>query len=136
MTKPIPSIQKYMTTCPHSIGSDQPLTKAHQMMRQYGIRHLPVLTGGKLVGIISDRDLKFVETFRETDPATMKVEDAFIPEPYTVDPSAPLDEVCSTMAEHKYGSVLVVQNDKLVGIFTWVDALMAFSDQLSTRLGK
>lgn len=136
MSKAIPSIQKYMTTCPHSIGSDQPLVKAHQMMREHRIRHLPVMSGGKLIGILSDRDLKFVESFKDTDPKTMKVEDAFIPEPYTVDPNVPLNEVCATMAEHKYGSVLVVQNDKLVGIFTWVDALLALSDLLSTRLAK
>ena len=136
MTKSIPTIQKYMTTCPHTIGADQPLALAHQMMREHGFRHLPVLKGGKLIGIISDRDLKFVESFRDADPKTMKIEDAFIPEPFTVEPSAALDEVCAAMAEHKYGSVLVVQNDKLVGIFTWVDALLAFSEQLSTRLGK
>lgn len=134
MTKAIPTVQKYMTTCPHSVGTDQTLSVAQKMMSDLGIRHLPVLQGGKLVGIITDRDLKLIETFRDVDPHKMKVSDAFVPEPYTVKPSSPLDEVCAIMAENKIGSALVVDNDKLVGIFTWVDALRAFSELMSTRL--
>ncbi len=45
MSKAIPSVQKYMTTSPHTIGEDQPMAVAHQMMREYKIRHLPVLRG-------------------------------------------------------------------------------------------
>jgi acetoin utilization protein AcuB len=136
MSKAIPTIQKYMTTNPHSIGKDQTLASAEKMMSQYGIRHLPVLEGGKLLGIISDRDVKFLETFKDVDPRNVKLESMYIDKVFTVEPDAPLDEVCDTMAEHKYGSAIVLSNDKLVGIFTWVDALRAMSDLLKTRLAK
>jgi acetoin utilization protein AcuB len=53
---------------------------------------------------------------------------------YTVSPSEKLDHVASTMAEHKYGSALVVDNQKLVGIFTTVDAMRSLSELLHTRL--
>jgi acetoin utilization protein AcuB len=136
MSKPIPSIQKYMTTTPHSIGSEQTIAKASAMMAQYEIRHLPVLHGGQLMGILTDRDIKLIESFRDVDPNKISVEDAMTEQPYTVDPDTALDEVVQTMAEKKYGSAVVVQNHKVVGIFTNVDACRALAELLSTRLGK
>ena len=76
MSKPIPSIQKYMSTSPQSIGADQPLSRAHALMREHGIRHLPVLTGGKLVGMLTQRDLHLVESLKNVDPEEVLVEDA------------------------------------------------------------
>jgi len=134
MKKTIPSIQKYMTTSPHSIGSDQSLEKAEKLMKEFGIRHLPVLADGKLCGVISDRDVKFLKGFKDVDPRTALVSNLSSEAVYTVSPSALLDEVCETMAEHKYGSAVVVDNDKLVGIFTWVDGMRAMSELLHTRL--
>ena len=107
MTKPIPTIQHYMTTSPHSIGVDQTLAHAHNVMREHKIRHLPVLAGGALVGMVTERDLHLVETLRDVDPDTVKVEDAMTPSVHSVSPDAPLDEVVSEMAEKKYGSAVV-----------------------------
>ena len=135
MSKPIPSIQKFMTTSPHSIGGDQTLATASRMMHEHRIRHLPVLSGGKLRGLLTDRDLKLVETFSEVNPATLTVDEAMLEEPYLVSPDAPLDEVAATMAAQKYGSAVVVQNQHVVGIFTTVDACRALSELLTSRLG-
>lgn len=132
--KAVPIIEKYMTTTPHTIGIEQTLAKAEKMMSELRVRHLPVLDGGKLVGILSDRDIKAVETFKEVDPERVTVGDALTENPYSVSPKAPLEEVCAEMAAHKYGSVLVIDNHKLVGIFTWVDALNAFRHLMSSRL--
>jgi acetoin utilization protein AcuB len=136
MSKPIPTIQKYMTTTPHSIGVEQPLSKAHAMMREHGIRHLPVLHGGKLMGILTDRDLHLVESLVGVDPTKVKVDDAMSTVIYSVSPEAPLDEVVGAMAEHKYGSAVVMQNDKVVGIFTTVDVCRTLAELLQTRLAK
>lgn len=132
--KTVPSVRKFMTTSPHTIGADQPLTKAEKMMSSHRIRHLPVLDGGKLVGILSDRDVRLVESFRDVDPETVTVEEAYSPDPYITTPEASLADVCAEMVAHKYGCVLVCDNHKLVGIFTWVDALKAFDELLTTRL--
>jgi acetoin utilization protein AcuB len=136
MSKPIPHISKYMTTTPHTIGVDQTLATAHRLMRDHHFRHLPVLQGGKLVGMVTERDLALIETLKDVDPTKVTVEDAMTPAPYTVAPTAPLDEVVSTMAEHRYGSAVVVDNNHVVGVFTTVDALVAFSDLLHSRLAK
>lgn len=132
--KAIPTIEKFMTAFPHTIGSDQPLEKAEKMMNEFNIRHLPVLKAGKLVGILSQRDIQLVETFKDVDPRRVTVEEALSPDPYITSPQAKLSDVCREMAEHKYGCALVVDNKKLVGIFTWIDALLAMNQLLESRL--
>ena len=136
MSKPIPSVQKYMTTCPHTIGEDQPMTLAHRMMREHHVRHLPVLRGARVVGVVSDRDLNMVETLQDVDPRKVLVSEAMSQDPYVVSPESALDEVVSEMAAKKYGSAIVAQHEKVVGIFTTVDACRAFADLLHTRLAK
>jgi acetoin utilization protein AcuB len=131
--KAMPTIQKYMVTMPHTIGADSSLEKAEKMMREYRIRHLPVLRGGQLVGVLSDRDVKMVETFKDVDPEKVSVEDAMSSDPYITSPGASLDEVAQLMADKKWGCALVVDNKKLVGIFTWVDALHAMGEILKQR---
>jgi len=134
MSKAIPTIQKHMTTVPHSVGDDQTIAKAASMMSEHGIRHLPVLHGGQLLGILTDRDIKLIEAFKDVDPTQVTVEDAMTERPYTVSPDVPLDEVTSTMAAKKYGCAVVMQNNKVVGIFTTTDACQALTDLLHTRL--
>jgi len=62
------------------------------------------------------------------------VSDAMAQSVYSVAPEAPLDEVVSEMASRKYGSAIVMQNEKVVGIFTTVDVCRALADLLHTRL--
>ncbi|MBN8536770.1 MAG: CBS domain-containing protein [Deltaproteobacteria bacterium] len=125
-----------MTSAPTTIGAEQSLEKASKLMHEHRFRHLPVLKGGQLVGILSDRDIKMVTSLKDVDPEKVTVEEALSSDPFSVSPKATLNDVCSQMAEHKYGSVLVIDNHKLVGIFTWVDALYAFQELLDTRLKK
>ncbi len=134
--KSIPQVQKYMTTSPHTIGAEQPLSQAKELMTSLAIRHLPVLHGGKVVGLISDRDLNLISSFSDVDLRSTKVEDAMSTDPYTIHPDASLDEVALEMADKKYGSAVVVQNGHVVGIFTVVDALQALGELLQGRLGK
>lgn len=127
------TIADYMTTSPHSVGNDQPLVHAHQVMRDHQIRHLPVLSGGRLVGILSDRDLAFVENLRDVDAAKVRVDDAMTPTPYSVKKTANLGQVAREMAEHRYGSAVVMENDHVVGVFTTTDALRALADACSGK---
>jgi acetoin utilization protein AcuB len=134
--KAIPTIQKHMTTSPHAIGVDQALVLAHAMMKAHDIRHLPVLNGGYLVGLITDRDLHLIETLRDVDPRHVTVEDAMTTSVYAVPPDAPLDEVVTTMAERKYGCAVVMDRQRVVGMFTTVDACRTLGELLHTRLAK
>jgi acetoin utilization protein AcuB len=86
--------------------------------------------------MLTERDLRFVESLKDVDPASVKVEDAMTTTVYSVSPDAMLDEVVGEMAEHKYGSAVVMQNGKVVGIFTTVDVCRALSELLRGRLAK
>lgn len=132
--KSIPLIKKYMTTDVQTIGDEQPMSIAHRVMREQRIRHLPVLHRGKLVGVVTDRDLRLVETLRDVDPTKVTVSEAMTSDVYTVGPDTALDEVVSAMAMSKYGSAIVVDHGHVVGIFTTVDACSALSELLTTRL--
>ena len=136
MTKAIPTVQRYMTTSPVSIGLKQSLAHAHHVMREHRIRHLPVLDGGVLVGLVSQRDLHLIETLKDVDAHTVSVEEAMTSEVYAVAPDAPLDEVAEAMATRKLGSAVVMQNSHVVGIFTNVDVCRALSELLRGRLAK
>jgi acetoin utilization protein AcuB len=134
MSKGIPRIDRHMTKSPHSIGPDEKLSQAHRLMRDHGIRHLPVLHGGKLVGVLSDRDLHLIESLRDVDPEKVLVEEAMSSTVYAVAPKAPLDEVVREMAHHKYGCAIVVDEDQVVGVFTTIDAMRTFAEMLETKL--
>ena len=114
-----------MTSTPHTITTRQTLAEAHQAMREQGVRHLPVVEDGKLVGVVSQRDLYLLETLRGVDVGRELVEEAMSDEPFVVGPDAPLEEVAEVMANRKHGSALVVEHSTVVGIFTSTDALRA-----------
>jgi acetoin utilization protein AcuB len=118
-------VYQHMTPSPHTIGRDQPLASALALMTRLGVRHLPVLDAGVLVGIVSDRDLRFAETIPGVDPKKTLVEDAMTPEPYAVAADATLRDVVEEMIAHKYGCAVVMERAAVVGIFTTIDALRA-----------
>jgi acetoin utilization protein AcuB len=118
-------IQRFMTPAPHTISARHTLAEAHQAMRERGVRHLPVVVDGKLVGVVSQRDLYLLETLRGVEVGRELVEEAMSDEPFVVGPDAPLEEVAEAMDTSKHGSALVVEGDTLVGIFTSTDALRA-----------
>lgn len=134
MSKPIPSIRKWMTENPTVVEKEATLERAHAVMRAERIRHLPVVEDGRLVGLVSITDLHLIESLRDVDVKVVQVGDAMTENPYSISPDAPLDEIASELAERKIGSAIVVQNDKIVGIFSAVDALRACAELLRTRL--
>lgn len=131
MPKAAATISDFMTKSPHVIGMEQPLSLAHKLMRAKRIRHLPVLHGGKLVGLISLGDLHLLETLPDIDPARVLVEDAMSQDVYNVRPDAPLRSAVREMARRKLGSAVVMDGRKVVGIFTTVDALRALDRALA-----
>jgi acetoin utilization protein AcuB len=120
---PILTVGELMTPSPRTIGEDIPVSIAKNYMRRDNIRHLPVLSAGRLVGIVSDRDIKVAESFQ--GPGELSVGEIMTEDPYVVAADEPLDHVLLTMAEKKYGCVLVHQvgRENVVGIFTDTDAL-------------
>ncbi len=122
---PTLTVERFMSRDPYTIGADQPLTVAHRIMRSHRIRHLPVLVAGKLVGMVSERDLTLIETMRGVNPDMVTVEEAMTPTPYVVGPEMSIATVALEMAQNRYGSAVVMSGGQVVGIFTTVDALQA-----------
>ena len=124
-----PTIARYMTRQPWTIGSRASVFDATLRMREHGIRHLPVVDDGRVVGIVSDRDITWVQsTYR--DPAT-KVHEAMTERPYVVGRDALLADVARHMSAHKYGSAVVASDGTVEGIFTAVDACRALAELLT-----
>jgi acetoin utilization protein AcuB len=121
------AVERFMTRTPHTIGRDQTLATAHRLMRTHDLRHLPVLEGGALVGVVSQRDLFLLESLTGVDLETVPVAEAMTMDVEVVDPRTPLQEVATIMARKKIGSIIVAQGKRIVGIFTVTDALRALA---------
>jgi acetoin utilization protein AcuB len=126
-------ISKYMSATPHTIGADQPLSVAHELMREHHVRHLPVLERGEVVGVLSQRDLYFIETLKGVVPEEVPVSEAMATEPYLVDREAPLEQVATAMAARKLGSAVVLAGGRVAGVFTTIDALHALAEILGAE---
>jgi acetoin utilization protein AcuB len=128
-----PTIQKFMTTQPYSVDASVTLEKAVSFMSDKKIRHLPVMRDGQVAGLLSDRDAKLAMGIEGFNAGELPVLDIATERPYVVDPEVSVGTVCGTMATKHYGSAVVVQNGKLVGIFTTVDACRALADIVGQR---
>lgn len=120
-----------MTATPHTIGSEQKLSLAHRKMNEHHLRHLPVLRAGKLVGILTQRDLYFLQSMAGVDVHLDLIADAMTPDVYTTTPDATVRDVAREMADHKFGCAVIVDKDEVIGIFTITDALRYLADVLA-----
>ena len=110
---------------PHTIEATESLGTAHRSMREHAIRHLPVMRGSRLVGVLSDRDLLGFRAhlgFTE-DWARFPASAAMTPSPQTAGPDDSLTEVAARFAYTRLGSLPVVDRGALVGIITVSDVL-------------
>ena len=123
LVRQYPVVRQCMTPGPLTITGDRSLAFARQQMLEHHVRHLPVLAAGRIVGLLSERDLLLVESFPGVEPANSRVEEAMVQDVFTVAPEAPVAEVVESMIERKLGSVIVAEGDRVVGVFTTVDAL-------------
>lgn len=123
-----PALKAVMTPFPYAIAIDATVEDARHLMREHDVRHLPVIDGQRLAGIVSDRDLRML--FCAANIAEFRVRDIHVPEPYVVDLETPLEGVLATMAERQIGAALVTRHGKLAGIFTAVDACRCFQEFL------
>jgi acetoin utilization protein AcuB len=102
-------------------------------MLEHRVRHLPVLSGGQIAGVLSERDLLLVESLPGVNPTEVRVEEAMVQNVFTVGPDAPLAEVIEEMVARKLGSAVVMEGDRVVGMFTTIDALGALHRLLERR---
>jgi CBS domain-containing protein len=124
------TVRAFMTASPHTVGVDQPLAVARDLMRRFRIRHLPVLRAGELVGLLSERDLGLVELMPGVDTAVVTVEEAMAGAPYTIDAGSSLEWLATDMCQRRADAAVVTDGGHVVGVFTTVDALRALEELL------
>jgi len=124
-----------MTPFPYFIDLDAPLERAREMMEPQQIRHLPVMSEGHLVGVVSEPAMTGALEAATEEPPTeeLQVRDVAQLEPYIVDLSVPADVVLTQMAQRHADVAVVVKHGRLAGIFTMTDAYRGFADLLRTQ---
>lgn len=130
--KHIPTLATTMTPFPYSIDVNDRLNDAIDMMEKQGFHHLPVTEQGSLVGVISDRDIKFVASpFSSASlEDELYVKDIYTSRTYVVDIHTPLENVLRVMIEKHFGSALITKNEKLAGILTHNDVFKKLADMI------
>jgi acetoin utilization protein AcuB len=124
------TVSRFMTRSVHTIGGDEPLSSAHALMNRHKIRHLPVLDARELVGVVSQRDLYFLEALDGDAPAHIRVDEAMTRDVYEAGPDTPLRQVARKLIDQKFGCVVVTKAGKVVGVFSVVDAIRALLEYL------
>jgi acetoin utilization protein AcuB len=128
-------VQDIMTTGPITVPGDMPVLDARQLMLKHRIRHLLVTDGRKLLGIVTDRDIRL----NLPSPATslsvwevnyllarLTVDSVMTRTVITVDSERDAVEAAALMLDHKIGALPVIDNGIMVGIVTETDVLRAF----------
>jgi acetoin utilization protein AcuB len=130
-------VRDYMTPDPATLDSKNTLLDAVLMLRRLELRHIPILDDGRMVGILTDRDVGRVapsmlmgispqdynRVFEDTPVAKVMTRNLF-----STTPEAPLAEAVHLLYNHKVGCLPVLEDGRLVGIITVVDMLQALHD--------
>ena len=129
-------VKELMTKTPLTVSAETPVVEARRTMLEHRIRHLLVTDGGRLTGIVTDRDIRL----NMPSPATslsvweinyllarMTVESVMTKSVITVDPNRNVVEAARIMLDHKIGALPVVDGTTLIGILTETDIMRAFA---------
>ena len=128
-----------MTREPVTIGPEEPLMRAVEMMRRHAIRRIPVVVGDTLVGLLAEGDLKRAQpsTLSESEEEFNRVMEAtpvsqiMINQPIGASEDTPLSEAAQTLYTTKYGALPVLRDGKLVGILTDSDLIRCLAELLA-----
>jgi acetoin utilization protein AcuB len=135
------NLSELMTTCPISVAPTTSIRDALGKMIEFDIRHLPVLEADRLIGIVSDRDVRdfSLPSDEQYDPTGDRrlglgdpVSSIMTVGVYTLDESADISSILDAMIEEKLSAVPIVRGDDrvLVGIISYIDVLKALRDTL------
>lgn len=126
------TVEELMTRDLVTLAEDDDILRGDDLLAEYDIRHLPVVKEGKLVGVVSHRDLIRALARQELTPGKppMQVRDVMTHAPDTLKPTSSVHEAIHRMLDHKFGCVPVVEDgNRLVGILTETD-LIRLADRL------
>jgi acetoin utilization protein AcuB len=124
-------VGKRMTEEPITVDPDDLAIRASHKMQAGGFHRLPVVSNGKVVGIITERDLREHRGHLEHT----KINGVMTEDPVTVSPTTTLEEAAQIILERQIGGLPVVTEGRLVGIITASDILRAFLDVMGASHG-
>lgn len=124
---PGPPISRFMTTQLWTVEAEASIAAARALMITHRIRHLPVVVGRHLVGILSERDIHLAQ-LSHSEAGSLSVEETVSSPAYVLRPDEPVETIVDTMASRRYSAAVVVNGrGEVQGIFTTVDALRALA---------
>src|SRR5688500_6864361 len=121
-------VREVMTRAVLAVGPETPCDTVRRLMDEHRIRHLPVVDGRRLVGMVSDRDVRAAGAQRSGSIAAR----IMTPDPVTVAPETRVEYAAQLMLEGRFGSLPVSDGHMLVGIVTYTDLLRAFVRLIET----
>jgi CBS domain-containing protein len=125
-------VRHAMTEAPQSARPDMTASDAAGLMKQLDVGIIPVVEGGKLVGLVTDRDLAMRVLAERRSGDEVRLADIATGSPVTVTPDTKLAEARQLMAEHQVRRLPVMKGDQLVGILSLGDvAVQGASDRAS-----
>jgi len=132
------TVAHYMTPDPLTLEPEDSLMRALELMRLRGVRRVPIVLAGMLVGLIVEGDLKRAEPSTLTDSQEdfnrvmeeTTISRIMVQDPVTVTANQPLVEAVEILYNTKYGALPVVEEGRVVGILTDNDMLRALVDLL------
>lgn len=116
-----------------TVSPDATIAEALEEIRTHNIRHLPVVDGGRLAGVITDRDLRLAVDPGGGGGAESTVGELMTKSPIVTAPDVPIESAAALLSEHRIGCLPVVEDEELVGILTDSDLLRAFVDLMVGR---
>ena len=121
-------VRDVMTPNPATVEADTDVATAATQMRALNVGVLPVLAGGQLVGVITDRDLALAMAEGNRPPGSVRVREHMSTAPVTVSPDTPVNEAAQLMAQHQVRRLPVVEGTRLVGIIALGDVATSGAD--------
>ena len=121
-------VRQYMTADPVTVSKEATVESALQLLKSHDIRHLPVVENNRLVGWLTDANLRgalFPSMLEE-----ITIGDIMIHNPITVEASESIEAAARLLVENKIGGMPVLEDGKLVGVITVIDLLNAFLEML------
>lgn len=123
------TVDEYTSISPKTISLNADLKDAYQMMKDHGIRHLPVMDGKEVVGVVSERDI--LANYGKPWSEYMRVKSVMSTSILFAHENDSLGDVAFRLSSEKKGSAIILNsNEELYGIFTTTDALNALVELL------
>ena len=135
-------VQQFMTSQVITVPPAETLLNAMNLMKTKRINRLPVISGGKLIGIVTDGDLRAASPSPVTSLSKFEmnellskvtIKDVAVKKVVTCSPDTLIEDAALIMRENKIGALPVIENDKLIGIITQNNILDAFLDIMGVR---